>query len=359
MDLWRELQRQLDQYSVGFPETASGVEIKILQKLFTPDQAEAYLQLSLLLQSPAQVAPRLGRTEDETAALLETMADKGLAFRLRRDDGARYGAAAFVVGIFEYQLPDMDREFVELLEQYFHEAFGRQIAAHKAPMRPIPVGRSVDTRWPVAPYEDARHIFKDKNLIAVAECVCRRSQSLIDQACDKPLEVCFMFGAHAQYYIERGMGRPISYDEAMAIIDKCDEAGLVPQPFASQDSGGMCNCCGDCCGVLRGIKKHPRPADMVFASHVARVDEDECTACETCLDRCQMEAITIEDVAMVDEARCIGCGLCVTTCPTGAMLLELRPEDRREAPPAKAQELMMRWSQERGTSLVPLRFTRS
>jgi electron transport complex protein RnfB len=357
MDVFRELQRQLDQYSVGFPETESGVEIKILRKLFTPDEAEAYLQLSLLLQSPAQVASRLGRTESETAQLLETMADKGLVFRLRRGDGAKYGAAAFVVGIFEYQLPDLDREFVELLEQYFEEGFGRQLAAHKAPMRPIPVGRAVDTRWPVAPYQDARKIFEGKPLIAVAECVCRRSREVVDQACDKPLEVCFMFGAHAEYYIERGMGRPVTYDEAMAILDQCDEAGLVPQPFAAQDASGMCNCCGDCCGVLRAIKKHPRPADMVYASHVARVDEEECTACETCLDRCQMEAITVEDAAVVDEARCIGCGLCVTTCPAGAISLVLKPE--REEPPVKAQEVMMRWAQERGTSLVPLKFIRS
>ncbi len=357
MDIYRELQRQLDQYSVGFPETESGVEIKILKRLFTPEEAETYLQLSLLLQSPAEVASRLGRTEAETADRLSTMADKGLVFRLRRGDQAKYGAAAFVVGIFEYQLPDLDREFVELHEQYFEEAFGRQLAAHKAPLRPIPVGRAVDTRWPVAPYEDARKIFEGKRLIAVAECICRRSQELIDQGCDKPLEVCFMFGAHAEYYIERGMGRPVTYDQAMLILDQCDEAGLVPQPFASQDGGGMCNCCGDCCGVLRAIKKHPRPADMVYASHVARVDDEECTACETCLDRCQMEAITVEDTAVVNEARCIGCGLCVTTCPSGAMVLELRPEP--EAPPVKAQELMMRWAQQRGTSLAPLRFTKS
>ena len=48
------------------------------------------------------------------------------------------------------------------------------------------------------------------------------------------------------------------------IIDKCDEDGLVPQPFVSQDAGGMCNCCGDCCGILRSIKMHPKPAEKVL-----------------------------------------------------------------------------------------------
>ncbi len=358
-DLYRELQQQLDQYSVGFPPTDSGVEIRLLQKLFTPDEAEMFLNLSLLLQKPAEVAARMGREAGEVADLLEQMADKGLVFRLRRGEEARYGAAPFVVGIFEYQLPDMDREFAELCEQYFQEAFGRQIAAHKAPMRPIPVGRSVDVAWPVAPYEDARKIFEGKDPIAVAECVCRKGQGLLDQGCDKPLEVCMMMGSHAEYYMSRGMARRISYEEAMKILDQCDEAGLVPQPFAAQDSGGMCNCCGDCCGVLRGIKKHPRPADMVFSSYIARVDEDACTACETCLDRCQMEAITVDDVAVVDEARCIGCGLCVTTCPGEAIRLEPKPEGQRDVPPAQAQEVMMRWSALRGTTLAPRRMIKS
>lgn len=358
-DLYRELQQQLDQYAVGFPATDSGVEIAILKKLFTPEEAEMFLNLSLLLQGPSQVAARIGRDESEVAGLLERMADKGLVFRLRRGDEARYGAAPFVVGIFEYQLPDMDREFAALVERYFDEGFGRQMAANKAPMRPIPVGRSVDVAWPVAPYEDARKIFKGKDPIAVAECICRKGQQMLDQGCDKPLEVCMMTGAHAEYYMDRGMARRISYEEAMKILDQCDEAGLVPQPFAAQDSGGMCNCCGDCCGVLRGIKQHPRPADMVFSSYVARVDEDECTGCETCLDRCQMEAIVVDDFAVVDEARCIGCGLCVTTCPTEAMRLEPKPEAERDVPPAAARESMMRWATLRGTSLAPLRMTKS
>jgi Na+-translocating ferredoxin:NAD+ oxidoreductase RNF subunit RnfB len=118
----------------------------------------------------------------------------------------------------------------------------------------------------------------------------------------------------------------------------------------------MCNCCGDCCGMLRALKKHPHPAQMVMSNYLAVVDPDLCSACETCVDRCQMDAIALgpEDVAQVDLRRCIGCGLCVTTCPTEAIRLELKPDAQRRDPPQTAQETLMQLAQERGTSLIPL-----
>ena len=138
--------------------------------------------------------------------------------------------------------------------------------------------------WRVAPYEDAREIVKAMDRLAVANCICRVQQGLLDQGCDKPLEVCLLGGSHGDYYVERGMGRWITQEEALAILDKCEAAGLVPQPFNAVNPGGMCNCCGDCCGILRGLKKQPRPVEMVITNHFALVDEDLCVGCEVCLD---------------------------------------------------------------------------
>jgi len=71
------------------------------------------------------------------------------------------------------------------------------------------------------------------------------------------------------------------------------------------------------------LKKHPFSAAMAFAAFVARIDVEACIGCETCLERCQMEALSMEDEhAVVNEKRCIGCGLCVSTCPSGALALE-------------------------------------
>jgi ferredoxin len=360
--IYQDLRRQLDQYSVGFPETASGIEIKILKRLFSEEEARLYLDLTMLLETPEAVAARTGRNEPETAARLEEMARKGLIFRLRSEQRVKYAAVPFVIGVFEFQLKTMDRELAEMVETYAQEGF-MALASGKniSPLRTVPVNRSINVSWPVAPYADARKIIKSKSKIAVANCICRTQQELIGKGCDKPLEVCLMFGSHADFYVENGMGRYIGQEEALAILEKSEQAGLVNQPASMVNPGGMCNCCGDCCGVLRALKRGPRPAEMVFNDYQARVDEDLCTGCETCLDRCQMEAIAMTDTpcARVDVERCIGCGLCVTTCPTGAMTLALKPEDQRRQPPASGREWMQQTAAVRGTSLVPLSMSTS
>jgi ferredoxin len=346
----------MDQYSIGFPSTQSGVELKILEKLFTEEEADMYLNLSMMLETPEAVAQRIGQDPVKVASTLERMVDKGVIFRLKKGDSAKYGAVPYVVGSFEFQLKDMDREFAELMEQYFNEAFGKEGIAQTPPMRTVPVNKSIDYSWPIAPYEDVKGMIKSKAKISVAKCICRVQQGLLDKGCGKPLEVCFQFGSHADYYVDKGMGRYITQEEALQILDKCDEAGLVPQPFSSQDAGGFCNCCGDCCGILRSIKFHPKPAERVLTNYYAEVDPEACSACETCVDRCQMEAIQVGDkeVAEVDRDRCIGCGLCVTTCPSEAVSLKPKPQSERREPPATAKEYIMQVTASRGKSLIPL-----
>lgn len=358
--VYYDLREQLDQYSVGFPTIESGVEMKILEKLFSEEEAELYLNLSMMLETPESVAQRTGGELQATAALLERMFEKGLIFRLKKGDAPKYGAAPFVVGSYEYQLKNMDREFAELFDQYLVEGFGKAGIAQNAPLRTIPVNKSVEHLWQVTPYEDVKRLLESKNKIAVANCICRVQQGILDKGCGKPLEVCFQFGSHADMYVDKGMARYIGQEEALRIIDKCEEDGLVPQPFMSQDAGGMCNCCGDCCGILRSIKMHPKPAERVLTNYYAAVDTDACSACETCVDRCQMDAIKIgaDELAAVDRDRCIGCGLCVTTCPSEALSLQSKPESERQTPPATAKEYIMQLASARGKSLIPISVTR-
>jgi uncharacterized Fe-S center protein len=171
----------------------------------------------------------------------------------------------------------------------------------------------------------------------------------LGSGCGKPVENCLSFGSHADYYVENGMGRFITRDAAKEIVRANELAGLVMQPFNSQKAGGMCSCCGDCCGMLRSLKMQPKPAEAVRSNYFAQVDAGLCTGCETCLERCQMDAIALTDgIAAVDLDRCIGCGLCVTTCPTEAIALIRKPEDRIYEPPKSAIETYIRIAQERG-----------
>ncbi len=350
--IYRKLQEQLDGYSLGFPATESGVELEILERLFSEEDAEVFLALSPVLDTPENIADRLGRDSEAVGSKLDDMAERGLLFRFRKDGNPKYAAPAFVAGIFEFQLPTLDRELAELVEQYGHEAFDEAISDGAAAfLRPVPVNRSLDVHHHVAAYEDAREIIRNAKKIALAECICRKQQGLVEKGCGKPSEACFLFGSNGQYYIDRGMAREVDVKEALTVLEEAQQAGLVTQPGTSQNPGGMCNCCGDCCGVLRALNKHPRPAEKVFSNYFATVDQELCTGCETCLDRCQMGAITMdkEEQARVNLERCIGCGLCVITCPEEALKMVSKAKEIRLTPPETNRQQMAMMAEKRAT----------
>ncbi len=350
-DIYRRLQERLDGYSVGFPATESGVEIEILKRLFTPGEAELFLSLSPAVETPEAIAARLGRDAGETAAQLEDMASRGLLFRLRKNDTVKYGATAFIHGIFEFQLPRMDAGLAELMMRYFDEGLDRALISVKgAFIRTIPVSQSVSPELRVASLDDAAAILRGADTIVVTDCVCRKAKDMAGGSCGAPMEVCFMFGSMGQFYLDNGMGRLVGADEAIDIVARAQAAGLVTQPSTSQNPNGMCNCCGDCCGVLASIKKDPRPADLVFSNHYSEVDAESCIACGDCVDSCPMEAIVMsgEGPAVIREERCIGCGVCVTRCPVGAIALREKPAEKRREMPKNALEQMTLMLKERG-----------
>ncbi|MCP4752407.1 MAG: TrmB family transcriptional regulator, partial [Proteobacteria bacterium] len=209
-DVYREVQKMVDNFSMGFPETESGIEIKILKKLFSEDDAKVFLKLSPMLEDVATISGKLGLSEDKAGEKLEDMADRGLAFRFRKGDKTYYAAIPFVHGLFEFQVDRLDRELAELVEQYMIDKFNVNMKENAAGfLRPIPVNQSVDASMNIASYEDVEQILKSKDLIVATDCICRKRAKLVEGGCDKPLEACFMFGSMGQYYLDRDMGRKI------------------------------------------------------------------------------------------------------------------------------------------------------
>ena len=343
-DIYRELRKRIDKLSFGFPETDTEIELEILKKLFTEKDAATWLLLTQRLETPEEIAQRTEGSLEISSDDLHDMAERGLIYRWRKGDTTKYATIGFMHGIWEFQLTTMDSEFAEMTAKYINDEAYRDVLTRATAgfLRTIPVQRSLDATRQVAAFEDASRFLKQAKTIAVAECICRKNQDLIGRGCDKPREVCFMMGSMGQYYLDRGMAREVGVDEAIKILAEAQEAGLVTQPATAQNPGGMCNCCGDCCVVLQALNQHPRPADMVFSNYFAAVEYDICDGCETCMDRCQMAAISMNenDQAEIDLIRCIGCGLCVITCPTEALSLVPKPEDRRRTPPPDSRGQM-------------------
>lgn len=56
---------------------------------------------------------------------------------------------------------------------------------------------------------------------------------------------------------------------------------------------------------------------------VAIVDEERCVGCETCVDICPSQAISMNsDKAKVDMEKCVDCSTCVDACPSEAIRME-------------------------------------
>jgi electron transport complex protein RnfB len=348
VDVYHRLAQHLDNLPAGYPATESGVEQRILRRLFTPEDAELALHLTLLAEEPRVVARRAGIPVEEVSRRLEDMARRGLV-SIAHQEGKppRYQAAQFVIGIWEYQLNRLDPELIRDVEEYLPALSD---AAWTVPqLRTIPVGESIGAQLEAMPYEQAGYLVRAQKTLAVAPCICRRERKMVGEGCDRPEETCLLFGSAANHYVHNGMARYIDQDEALTILSQAEEAGLVFQPGNSEKPQNICCCCGCCCGVLRNVKQQPKPASWVASMFVATLDADTCQACGTCETRCQMEAIWLEDEGVVlDTDRCIGCGLCVTTCPTESLSLVRKPESERPYLPKNTVDTYIRLGRARG-----------
>lgn len=350
-DIFRRLQEQLDQYSIGFPATESGVELRILKAMFTEDEAALFTEMTAELETAASVAHRLQRPAEEMSQRLEAMAAKGLLFRLREGKRVRYSAIPFIHGLLEFHVHRLEKETVKLVGQYIHEKLQHPMAELTGFFqRTVPVQRSVEVHHPIAPYDDACSILRNQEMIVVTDCACRKQRAMFGKGCGKPMEVCFMFGPMAAYYLENGLGRRIDSEEAIRILTEAQKAGLITQPSAAHAPFTLCNCCGDCCGFLHAISKHPRPAELVSSNYRMVVDLERCSGCGECVERCELKAnaIDAEGHLSFNPNRCIGCGLCVSTCPEGARKLAPKPEQELQEPPAGTRGQMTRLARHRG-----------
>jgi ferredoxin len=349
-DIYRELARHLDDLPGGFPPTESGVELRILRHLFTPEEAALALDLTLLPEEPRVIARRAGIPQQQAAERLEEMAGKGLIYALYPPGRPpQYQAAHYIVGIWEFQVNNLNPELVQDMEEYFPALFDRDTWKRSPQLRTIPVRQSISAEASVMPYEQAEALVLAQTKISVAPCICRRELEIAGHGCDKPKEICLSFGQGADFYERHGLGRRIGQQEALDLLKQADEAGLVLQPSNSQDAGFICCCCGCCCGVLRNLKRYPQPAALVSSPFRATLDVATCKGCGICMGRCQMEALDLEDdKAALDLDRCIGCGLCVSACPVGALALIRKPAAEQAHVPKTMTQTWIRLAQGRG-----------
>ncbi|MCF8111977.1 MAG: 4Fe-4S binding protein [Desulfobacteraceae bacterium] len=338
-NVYFKLREFLDMFPLGYPETESGVEIEILKKLYTPEEAEIAINLSIRPEPANVIADRTGQPPAELEASLEAMAKKGLVFRSERQGNVLYNAVPFMIGLYEYSINKIDKELAALFRQYYDEAYQAEMGMSNIPgFKVTPIQEHIASDITLYPYHKVEEDIRSARVIGVANCVCRTEARLLGHGCDKPMETCLSFGTAAEYYIHSGLGREISADEAVQILKTADDAGLVHAGANAQHLSNICNCCPCCCASMKGIveKGHDKQKYM-NALFEPLVDEELCTACEQCVHRCPVGAINVDDIAEVDRSLCLGCGLCASGCDSEAITMTLR-QDRQE-PYKNAREL--------------------
>lgn len=354
-DLYRRLQRHLDHGPAGFPATRSGVELRILQRLFTPEQAEIALALSALPEPAPIIGKRLPATVplDRLRAALDDMAAGGLVQAIPAKGTTLYAKLPFAVGIFELQLPRLTPELERDVRQYVEEAFHKAwFTGPTRQMRTVPVNAALEHNRNISPHDDiAAWVRRSPGPFAAVECICRKGRALTGRPCARASEhaSCLLFGDFADRVIQSGFAHPITREQMLALIGRADSDGLVLQPQNTREPGFVCCCCACCCNVLQMARRLPEPAAWFNSSYEISLEPSLCADCGNCYNRCPMDALTRAAGAfpapILNPARCIGCGLCSTTCTSGA--LRLRPRAHPYTPPPDTPALYKQLYRER------------
>ncbi len=345
-DIHEQLMDHLSHLTMMYPPREA--LLKILKENFSPIEA----QIALLL--PSKVLPLHGITVGEISTkikmsreilnkTLESLADMGLIFSYKNDDGEMcYALIQIGYGFpqtFFWKGEDThySRKMAKNILKYFDKEVTKEIYSTD-PMcfRYLPVDETVESDVSaVLPYQVMENIIKKAKLIAVSNCSCRATLKLVDRGCDHPMEVCIKFNDLARFLMDKGFAREISVEEALQISKEASEAGLVHfTENCISDIQQFCNCCGHCCWNLGRIRRRHIPKDEIIATYFIRETiEEDCTGCGACINICPTNVIEIvDDKAVVDKEWCLGCGVCISKCPSDAIKIVIREDLKGKTP---------------------------
>ena len=350
-----------DAYTVlaekhGFGKSRS--YLRVLRFLMTPEQAE---MVTLLPGSPEEVAQKSGVGLAAVKRNLEILHRKGVIVPTDYKNPSTYMFCKYAERLWEVSesLMGLDLYTEEETKRLFSlwedwkvtdyadmtaERWRNLQAMGIHGLRIVPAYKAILDSPQILPCEDPREIVRVQPLITVVSCSCRKHKKMIGNPCRKSQAEanCLQFAKSAEYTLSRGHGRRISVDEALAIVDRNEDDGLVHQwmnhsKIEAAQPYALCSCCRCCCTIWHAADIRSVPNDAVFAKsrYEARVEADLCMGCEDCLERCQFDAIEMRKVggseqlqAVVDPRKCWGCGVCTLVCEPRALRMHLvRPPE--------------------------------
>lgn len=353
--------------------------LKIVKKLYTEEEIDFIIKAfkRRISQTLDQLKSTTDLPEEEILKHVNSLAKKGALFDQPNSKGIMvYRLLPLImVGIFEYvfmrkvEFTEEEKRMAELFDELFHELediIQDKYEVFLPAFRQIP---PIDRTVPIhenlngeeitievdqeikAPEENVltadkiEEIIEKFDDITVAHCFCRQHQDLLGHPCQitNIRENCFTFGKSARFVAEHGFGRKISKQEALEILKKSEEAGLVHKAFhphskIERDETSVCNCCKDCCATFNLWKQGVLP--MINATnYLSDIDQAICIGCGTCVEKCPVDAIELneDNKAERNPDWCIGCGICAHFCPESAISL-IEGQRKVFVPPPKLRD---------------------
>lgn len=370
---YQDLIHRLDAGVIGLPEPATEeAELgrrKILEILFSPEEAALAAKMPVRPAKLEIVAKRVGIAPEELEPRLEVLCDRGIVMDLvhPKTGEARYLLAPPVIGFFEYSFMRAHEDFAqdELAQAMEAYLIGDDAFAREAFAADTVIGRAMvneeqlsdDPMPEVLDWERATSLIEEANAVAVSYCYCRHKAEHLGKRCDAPLEICLSLNGGAEFNLRRGFGRAIERREAREILEQARERGLVQvADNVQQRPTFLCNCCSCCCMHMRAIHDFELPA-VTPSGFAPQLDEALCKGCSRCARACPVTAITMtakrvasqqrsEMEPQFDLERCIGCGVCAHSCRVEA--LGMARNGGRPFVPANTIERVLRMAIERG-----------
>ena len=304
---------------------ASGMLVKIdenapeyycMADIVTDEEADIAIAAGLRKERTAQwLADKVGRTVEEIQPSLDRLVYYGVFRRCKIDgtDEDSYFMQIFAPGILEmmvnnqellHEHPEVGRAFEEYTRLRM-QSMGPILPDGYGLMRVIPVESAIEGIPGVTDDERLSHYLDKYDIFSVSPCSCRASRTSLGDGCGHLAEdMCVQMGKGAEHYIRTGRARQITREEALEIVKRAEENGLmhdIPNIEGAGESAAICNCCACACfGLRAGLMSGAR--DAIRSNFVAEVDEAKCVACAQCVEVCPGNALKLGQKLCADCA---------------------------------------------------------
>lgn len=282
-----------------------GPEYALLEVALDEYQANVALHLKFREKMSAQdVADASGEPLQQVTDALEHIAWAGVAFVNCVDGVDRYWQDTYVPGHMEMVVNNKElvAQYPQIGDAFYYYGKKRGPAAAGimpiggGPMRVIPIERAIEDNTQHLSYEEVSQHLNEATVFSVSDCSCRTSREEMGEGCGHlKEEMCIQLDHAAEYYIRTGRAREITREEAMDIIRKAEDNGLmhsIPNLDGPGHTHAICNCCGCGCYAMRLANEFVN-GDIVRSNYQAVVDEEKCVACGECVESCPTNALRL------------------------------------------------------------------